>query len=476
MTSYCELKLYIDGEWVGHDNRSTQEVINPANGEVLGLLPMASSTDLDQALTTAHRGYQVWRKKSVDERSGVLRGAASLLRQRIERIARIATLEQGKTLAESRIEVHMAANLFDFYGEECKRIYGRMLARPTGRRALVVKEPIGPVAAFAPWNFPIGNPARKLGAAIGAGCSCILKPAEEAPGSALEVLRALLDAGLPKEVASVVFGIPHEVSSHLIASPIIRKVSFTGSVTVGKQLMRLAADGMKRTTMELGGHAPVLVFDDADIEQCLDLTTASKFRNAGQVCIAPTRFYVHEKKYDAFVEGFVRRSRELTVGDGLVETNRMGPMANGRRIAAMGDFIGDAVAKGAKIQYGGERHGNRGFFWKPTILTDVPQSARIMKEEPFGPVATIAPFQHDDEAIAQANRLPYGLAAYAFTQSAKRIMTLGDSIEAGMVGLNTTMIGAADSPFGGVKDSGHGSEDGPEGLEACLVTKAIHQA
>jgi succinate-semialdehyde dehydrogenase/glutarate-semialdehyde dehydrogenase len=341
---------------------------------------------------------------------------------------------------------------------------------------MVVKEPVGPVAAFAPWNFPIGNPGRKLGAALAAGCSCILKPPEEAPASALAVLRALLDAGLPSGVAQVVFGVPDEVSRHLLASPIIRKLSFTGSVSVGKHLMKLAADGMKRTTMELGGHAPVVVFDDADVEQTLDIIAAHKYRNAGQVCVSPTRFYVQEPVYRDFVQGFTARAKAITVGDGLDSRNRMGPMANPRRLDAMETLIADAQQHGARLETGGGRIGNQGFFWEPTVLSDVPDTARIMNEEPFGPVAVMAPFRTFDEVVTQANRLPYGLAAYAFTQSAKRSMLIGDAIEAGMVGVNTVAIAGADSPFGGVKDSGHGSEDGPEGVAACQLIKVISQA
>jgi len=342
-----------------------------------------------------------------------------------------------------------------------------------------MKEPVGPVAAFCPWNFPIGNPARKLGAAIGAGCSIIIKPPEEAPGSAIEVLNCLLDAGLPPEVATCVFGVPDQVSRHLIASPIIRKVSFTGSVAVGKHLMKLAADGGKRTTMELGGHGPVLVFDDANVDRALDLLVPAKFRNTGQVCISPTRFHVQEGIYARFVQAFTARASKLAVGNGLDAAVQMGPMANPRRPEAIEGFVANAVAAGARVVTGGERGGGPGrdgFFFRPTVLADVPTTARVMNEEPFGPIALMRPFKTFDEAVEQANRLPYGLAAYCFTENGRRALLLGDAIESGMVGINTTHIGGADSPFGGVKDSGHGSEDGPEGLEACLVLKTIHQA
>jgi succinate-semialdehyde dehydrogenase/glutarate-semialdehyde dehydrogenase len=474
-----ELKLFIDGEWIGAEGRDTHKVVNPATGETLGELPLATPADLDRALDAAQRGFKIWRATSADQKAAVLYGAAQLLRERTDKIARIATLEEGKTLPEARGELMMAINLFEFYAAEAKRIYGRVLVRPSGTLSRVMKEPVGPVAAFCPWNFPIGNPGRKLGAAIGAGCSIIIKPPEEAPGSAIEVLKSLLDAGLPKEVASMVFGVPDMVSRHLIASPVTRKVSFTGSVPVGKHLAKLAAESMMRTTMELGGHGPVLVFDDADVERTLDMIVPHKFRNAGQVCVSPTRFYVQEGIYDRFVKSFTERTEKLTMGDGLVAGINMGPMANPRRPDAIEAFVQDAVKVGARVATGGERGGGSsdgGFFFRPTVLADVPLEARIMNEEPFGPVALMRPFKTFDEAIEQANRLPYGLAAYCFTENGRRALLLGDAIESGMVGINTVGIGGADSPFGGVKDSGHGSEDGPEGLEACLVTKAIHQA
>jgi succinate-semialdehyde dehydrogenase / glutarate-semialdehyde dehydrogenase len=467
-TAYPELKLHIDGEWIGRGARRTHSVVNPATGAVLGELPLADSADLDRALDAADRGYRLWKRATADDRARVLKGAANLIRERIDHIARIATLEEGKTLAETRIEALATAGLFEFYGEESRR--------PTGTRSVVLREPVGPVAAFAPWNFPIANPGRKFGAPIAAGCSVILKPAEEAPGSAIEILRALLDAGLPKGVAQLVFGVPDEVSRHLLASPIIRKLSFTGSTAVGKHLLTLAAATVKNTTMELGGHAPVIVFDDADLTRSVDLLATAKFRNAGQVCVSPTRFYVQDGIYDRFVTAFTERTAKVTVGDGLVPAHQMGPMANPRRPAAMEKFIGDAVDCGAKVHVGGERRGKEGFFYQPTVLSEVPQNARIMNEEPFGPVAVITPFSTFDEVVAQANRLPYGLAAYAFTESAKRALLIGDAIEAGLVGINQVMMAAADAPFGGVKESGHGSEDGPEGVQACLVTKTIHQS
>ncbi len=475
--SYPELKLFIGGEWLSGGGRRTQPVINPATEEVLGELPHASKEDLDRALAIAEKGFALWRAVAPPERGKILRKAADLMRERTEDIARMATLEEGKTLAETRWEVALSAEIFDWYAEEGRRAYGRVLPqRAPGQRLTIIKEPVGPVAAFAPWNFPIGNPARKIGAALGAGCSCILKPAEETPASALAVAQALADAGLPKGVLSVVFGVPSEVSAHLLASPIIRAISFTGSIPVGKQLMKLAADGMKRTTMELGGHAPVLVFDDVDVDQVLDLSIGAKFRNAGQVCVSPTRFYVQEKIYDKFVQGFTARAKALAVNDGLVQGAQMGPLAHDRRAPALETLLADAKKNGAKFQTGGGRISRKGYFFEPTVISDVPNTARIMNEEPFGPIAILNPFTNYEDVIKQANRLPYGLAAYAFSKASKTVNLLGEQIEAGMIGINSFQISVPESPFGGVKESGHGSEEGIEGLEACLVTKFVSES
>ena len=472
---YPKLGMHIDGEWIHAGDRRVHQVIDPATGAILGDLPLADAADLDRALDAAKRAYPLWRATTPLERGAVLRKAAQLLRERIDVIARNATREEGKTFAETRIEVMGSANLFDFYAEEARRVYGRVLVRPAGQRSLVMHEPVGPVAAFAPWNFPINNPARKLGAPIAAGCSVIMKPAEESPASAIAVVQALLDAGLPQGVCQLVFGVPDEVSRHLLASPIIRKLSFTGSTAVGKHLLKLAADTCKRTTMELGGHAPVIIFDDCDLEKTVETLAAGKVRNAGQVCVSPTRFYVQEGIHDRFVEAFAARIGRTQVGNGLDAASAMGPMANPRRPAAMEQFIADALAKGARLRTGGEAIEGNGFFWRPTVLSEVPVEARIMNEEPFGPVVVTAPFRTFDEVVEQANRLPYGLAAFAFTENARRANLIGDAIEAGMVGINTVLLAAPDAPFGGVKESGHGSEDGPEGLAACLVTKTIHQ-
>jgi succinate-semialdehyde dehydrogenase / glutarate-semialdehyde dehydrogenase len=474
--TYPQLHMIIDGEKISVGHRRTHKVINPATEETLGDLPLADAADLDRALDVAAKGFKIWRDSSPQQRAAVLQGAARLLLERQEDLARIATMEQGKPLVEARMELMMVVNLFNFYAGECQRIYGRQLVRPAGMRSTVIFEPVGPVAAFAPWNFPLGNPGRKLGAPIAAGCSVILKSAEEAPASALAIVQALLDAGLPKEVAQAVYGVPDEVSRHLLGSPVIRKLSFTGSTVVGKHLAKLAADDMKRTTMELGGHGPVLVFDDVDVDAVLNVMAPHKYRNAGQVCVSPTRFIVQENVFDRFRDGFIERAKAVKVGNGLDDGTQMGPMANPRRPDTMERMIGDAVARGGNLGTGGQRIGNQGYFYTPSVLSEVPLDAEIMNEEPFGPIAILNPFGTEEEMFAEANRLPYGLAAYSWTNDAKRQKRIAREVETGMLGINTVMIAGPDSPFGGVKWSGHGAEDGPEGLHACLVTKSVHEA
>ncbi len=468
------LQLHIDGEWIDAGDRNTHTVVDPATGGAIGELPLARPDDLDRALDSAARGYPIWRGTSVDERATVLAGAARLMRERADTIARIATTEQGKPLAEAKGEVAYAAALTDWFAGETRRNHGRVLARPAGQQSIVVHEPVGPAVAFCPWNFPVLNPVRKIAPALAAGCSLIVKPPEEAPGSALAVLRCFLDAGLPRSVLNMVFGVPDQVSRHLLASPVIRKMSFTGSVPVGKHLIRLAADRMIRTTMELGGHSPVLVFDDCDLDKTVALLAAAKFRNAGQVCISPTRFYVQDSIHDRFVAAFVERAEGLAVGGGLAEGTAMGPLANPRRPDAMAALVADARTAGATVATGGERGADAGFFFQPTVLADVPLEARAMSEEPFGPLAMVRRFSTFDEAVEQANRLPFGLAAYCFTNDARRQRLLADAIESGMVGLNTMGLSAVDAPFGGVKESGHGSEDGTEGMRAFQVVKTVH--
>ncbi|MFL6733338.1 MAG: NAD-dependent succinate-semialdehyde dehydrogenase [Sphingomicrobium sp.] len=470
-----DLKLFIDGSWRTGENRDHFTVVNPATGSGIADLPLASEADLDEAAAAAERAFPIWRATDVEERARILRTTGQLLRKRTDQIAMLMTQEQGKPLSESRSEVAGSASMFDWYAEEIRRDYGRTLVRPTGQRSIVIHQPVGPVATFSPWNFPLYLLAKKVAAALAAGCSVISKPPEETPGSAQALAEALDHAGLPRGVFQLVFGVPEMVSRHLIGARAIRKVSFTGSTAVGKQLMKLAADSMTRITLELGGHAPVLIFDDCNLETTLDMVVPQKFRNAGQVCVSPTRFYVQESIYDAFLKGFAERTAKVTVGDGLLPDTKMGPLANKRRPDALGALVDEARAKGARVLAGGGP-GDRGFFYQPTLLADVPVDADIMNNEPFGPVAVTRPFRDFDEAIQQANRLPFGLAAFAFTENGRRANLLGDAIEAGMVGINSFAISSADAPFGGVKDSGFGSEGGKEGLETYQVVKAIHQA
>ena len=471
----AELALFIGGSWKIGEGRDLFPVVDPARGETIGELSLATPADLDEALSAVARGFTLWRATPADQRGAVLQKAASLLRERSAAIAQLLTLEQGKPLAEARSEVLASAGVFEWCAAEATRTYGRLLVRPAGQRSMVVKQPIGPVAAFSPWNFPVYLLAKKLAPALAVGCSVIAKPPEETPGCTAALVRCLLDAGLPSDVVQLVHGVPDAVSRHLLASPVIRKISFTGSVPVGKHLLRLAADGLKRTTMELGGHAPVLVFDDCDLDQTLDMVVPQKFRNAGQVCVSPTRFYVQEAIYDRFVAGFATRTAKVQTGHGTAAETTMGPLANVRRPAAIAALVADAEAKGARVLAGGRR-GDNGFFFQPTLLADVPDSADIMNHEPFGPVAVAAPFSTLDDAVEKANRLPFGLAAFAFTENMRRANLLADAIESGMVGINTFAISAADAPFGGVKDSGFGSEGGIEGMDSYLVTKAVHTA
>ena len=474
---YPDVLLLIDGVWTKAEGGRSLPVANPATGETNGTVAHASRGDLDRALAAADKGFRVWRRISAYDRAKVMRKAADLLRERVDAIARLMTLEQGKPLAEAKGETLAGADVIDWFAEEARRAYGRVVpARAEGIYQLVLKEPVGPVAAFAPWNFPINQVVRKVSAALAAGCSIIVKAPEETPASPAELLRCFVDAGVPAGVLNLVFGVPAEISEYLIPHPVIRKISFTGSTAVGKQLAALAGAHMKRVTMELGGHAPAIVFADADMDAATRILSTNKLRNAGQVCISPTRFLVQEGVYDAFVEQFTARIKAAKVGDGLEAGTTMGPLANPRRIAAMETFIGDAVQRGATLRTGGNRIGNKGNFFEPTVLTDVPKDARIMNEEPFGPVAVISRFGTFDEVVAEANRLPFGLASYAYTRSAKTANAIAAAVEAGMMSINHHGLALPEVPFGGVKDSGYGSEGGLEAIEAYLNTKFVSQA
>ena len=474
---YPDVLLLIDGVWTKAEGGRSLPVANPATGETNGTVAHASRADLDRALEAADKGFRVWRKISAYDRAKLMRKAADLLRERADAIARLMTLEQGKPLAEAKGETLAGADVIDWFAEEARRAYGRVVpARAEGIYQLVLKEPVGPVAAFTPWNFPINQVVRKLSAALAAGCSIIVKAPEETPASPAELIRCFVDAGVPAGVVNLVYGVPAEISEYLIPHPVIRKISFTGSTVVGKQLAALAGAHMKRVTMELGGHAPAIVFADADLDAATKILSTNKLRNAGQVCISPTRFLVQEPVYDAFVEQFTARIKAAKVGDGLEAGTTMGPLANPRRIAAMEAFIGDAVQRGATLRTGGSRIGNKGNFFEPTVLTDVPKDARILNEEPFGPVAVISRFGSFEDGVAEANRLPFGLASYAYTRSAKTANAIAAAVEAGMMSINHHGLALPEVPFGGVKDSGYGSEGGLEAIEAYLNTKFVSQA
>ena len=474
---YANLELFIGGKWLNGDGRKGEDVINPATEKPLAHLPHATTADLDQALEAAKKGLAIWRATAAYDRAKIMRKAADLMRERHDAISKILVQEQGKVYPEARAEVVTSADIIEWYAEEGRRAYGRIVpGRGKGLRQIVTQEPVGIVAAFTPWNFPTLTPARKIGGALAAGCSLILKASEETPGACVEMVRCFADAGLPAGVLNLVFGVPATISEHLIAKDDVRKISFTGSIPVGKQLAALAAKGMKRVTMELGGHSPVVVFADADPEKSADTIAAFKYRNAGQVCISPTRFYVQEASYNRFVARFTEYAKGIKLGDGLEKGNTMGPMANARRIDTMEKFVNDAKQRGGKIVTGGNRRGNQGYFFEPTVITDVPDDSKIMTEEPFGPLAPVVPFKTFDEVVERANSLPYGLAAYAFTGSAQTANLIGDALQSGMVGVNSIAISTPETPFGGVKESGYGSEGGIEGLQAYLNTKFISQA
>ncbi len=472
--AYENLEMLIDGGWTNGTSGSVEQVFNPATEEVIGELPLAAPADLDRALEGARKGFEVWRRKTAVERQAVLEKAASLMQERREEMARNCTLEMGKTIAESRMEMDFVMGVTRWYAEEGKRAYGRLVPpRFPGARQMVVKEPVGPVAAFVAWNFPGVNVIRKVAGALAAGCSIIIKPSEETPATAIAIARCFQDAGMPDGVINVVFGVPDDVSRHVLGSPLPKKLSFTGSVPVGAHLQKLAADTLKRCTLELGGHAPFIVFDDADVEAAAAAAAAHKFRNAGQVCISPTRFLVQKKVHDDFVDAFVAKAKSIKVGDGSDEANKMGPLIAPRRLEVMQRFVSDAAEKGAEIHCGGERLGNQGWFFAPTVMTNVSLDMAIMSEEPFGPLAPIASFDDVDDVIDEANRLPFGLASYAFTKDGGTAREVSDRIEAGLVGINHVGISTPETPFGGVNESGYGSEGGIEGLEAFLRTKFV---
>lgn len=476
MTGYPELNLLVDGKWRKASDGKSQPVINPATEAVLADLPAASKDDLDAALVSSKSGFDVWSAMSAYDRGRILINAANLVRERAKDIAVAVTLENGKPLAEAEAEVGTVSDIIEYSAEQGKRIHGRIVeGRAPDTRHYVTHDPVGPCLAITPWNFPINTVSKKVGAALAAGCSVIVKASNETPASAILLAQALMDAGLPNGVLNVVFGPSGALTSYLMDSEVIRKLSLTGSVPVGKQLATKAAERMQRVTMELGGHAPVVVWDDVDVSKAADLMVMGAFRNAGQICISPTRFYVQEEIYTEFVDAFTERTSKIVVGNGMDPTSQMGPLANPRRLSAMEEFVDDACRRGAEITTGGERIGNQGYFFAPTVIKGAADDCMLMTEEPFGPVAPMAPFSDLDDVVARANGLKLGLASYVLTNSIERATTTADSLEAGMVGINTVGVAIPETPFGGVKESGYGVEGGPESLEHYLVPKSIAQ-
>jgi succinate-semialdehyde dehydrogenase/glutarate-semialdehyde dehydrogenase len=473
---YDDYGLYIDGKWTAARDGAVVEVIDPATEETIGHIPKAGAADLDAALAAAKRGFEAWRRVPPWERSQLLRRAAETLRARVEAIARLMSIETGKPIAEARAELGGAVEQLDWNADEARRIYGYTIeGRAADMRMQVRYEPVGVVAAFTAWNFPTLLPARKIAPALAAGCSVIIKPAEEAPGSCMALVQAFHDAGLPAGVLNLVTGVPAFISEHVVRSPVVRKISLTGSVPVGKRLLALAAEGVKRASMELGGHGPVLVFEDADVEKAAEICARTKFRNCGQVCISPSRFYVQEKIYAPFAETFARITRGLKIGRGIDESTQVGPLANKRGLARAEALIDDAKAQGARVLAGGGRPAGfpRGYFFEPTVLADVPDAAKVMSEEPFGPIAPITRFSSLEDGVARANAVPFGLAGYVFSSSLRTATLASEALEVGMVGVNEMLLASAEMPFGGVKESGMGREGGALGIKDYLEPKFI---
>lgn len=472
---YPALGLFIDGRWCGDPGRSTRDVIDPATEAVIGRLPMATEADIDAALAAAEAAFPAWRRTAPQQRATVLVRAAVLMRERREAIAHTITLELGKPLAEARAEVDRMTALFDWHAAEGCRAGGRVVPAREGLENKVLREPVGVVAAFTPWNGPGASPARKISAALAAGCTVILKPAEETPGAAILIAQCLADAGLPPGALGLLFGDPAQISGRLIASPIVRAFSFTGSVPVGRALAELGGRFLKPSVLELGGHAPVIVAPDVDPAAVARACVACKYGNAGQVCISPTRFFVHEAVYPAFERAFVEAASQLRVGCGFDAGVQMGPLAHARRRAAVETLIEQAVGVGARLRTGGTRPPGPGYFLTPAVLSDLPDAAAVLREEPFGPVALLMPYRDLDAALARANNTPYGLAGYAFTDSAATTQRIARGLECGTVSINHFAGAGVDTPFGGVKDSGWGREGGAECFDGYLSTKLVSQ-
>lgn len=468
--SYPDVKMLVGGRWVMSDPRP---VLDPCDGQVIGHRAHATTEHLDEAVDAAAAGMRAWWNLGPAGRESVMARAADLLRERVETIARIITLEEGKTLREARGEILRAASYIEWDGHEGRRLYGRIVPSTDDYNLSVHRRPVGLVAGFSPWNFPIGSPTRKVGGALAAGCGVILKAAEDAPGAAQQLVQAFVDAGIPDGALSLVFGDPPAISGHLLAHPGVRMITFTGSVAVGKHLASLAGAHMKPALMELGGHCPVFVSATADLPSAARSTTLAKAMNAGQVCVSPTRFFIEDAAFDAFAELMTAAAAAVRLGSGLDEETDMGPLINRRRLDTVAELVDEAKAAGAEVLAGGRRADRDGNFYPLTVLADVPDDARIMREEPFGPVALLVRVSGVDEAIERANAVDYGLAGYAFTNSARDMHRLTNGLEVGNLAINHLAASDADLPFGGVKDSGLGREGGAEGPLNHTVVKTV---
>lgn len=471
---YPRIGLHINGKWI-YERESDFSVYNPSNEQLLGTVPCASEADLNEALAAAGKGFERWRTTQPEVRARIIKDAMALMLERKEEIAHTITLEQGKPLADSRAEVMRASSFLEWDSEQALRVYGDIMPSSPQMQRHLLKLPIGPVAAFTPWNVPISSPARKLSGALAAGCSVILKPAEETPGAAYLLAQCFIDAGLPPGVLQLVYGDPASISSVLIASPAIRMITLTGSVPVGKQLARLAGAAMKPAIMELGGHAPVLIGEGVDATAIAQVACTSKMRMAGQICASPTRFLIHHSIYEEFVRSFANAAGSIRVGDGFEPGVQMGPLMNRRRVAEIEKLVLDAKEHGANVVAGGYPLGEQGYFYAPTVLSDIPLKALAMSHEPFGPLALCMPVNDLNQALNIANSLPLGLSGYAFTNSLSDAARISEELECGVLSINHFGAPGADAPFGGVKDSGIGREGGAGSLDPYMVTKTVLQ-
>ncbi|MBC3478503.1 NADP-dependent succinate-semialdehyde dehydrogenase [Pseudomonas taiwanensis] len=473
-SSLFRQQAYIDGAWVDADSGQTLRVNNPATGELIGHVPKMGAVETRRAIEAAERALPAWRALTAKDRANRLRRWFELMMQNQEDLARLMTLEQGKPLVESRGEIAYAASFLEWFGEEAKRVYGDMIpGHQSDKRLMVIKQPIGVTAAITPWNFPSAMITRKAGPALAAGCTMVLKPASQTPYSALALAELAERAGIPKGVLSVVTGSAGEVGGELTHNPIVRKLTFTGSTEIGRQLMAECAKDIKKVSLELGGNAPFIVFDDADLDAAVEGALVSKYRNNGQTCVCANRLYVQDGVYDAFVDKLKAAVARLNIGNGLEAGITTGPLIDAKAVAKVQEHIEDAVAKGARVVAGGKPHSLGGTFFEPTILVDVPQHAAVAKEETFGPLAPLFRFKDEDEVIAMSNDTEYGLAAYFYARDLSRVFRVGEALEYGIVGINTGIISNEVAPFGGVKASGLGREGSKYGIDDYLEIKYL---